>query len=277
MDKEFLEKYNLQEAVKRFQQINEYTFITSPVLSEDGEDDDMMQNQLQQDGQAPQQASMDGNGEQMPTRGGNNMSQNGDSSSQTMGEGSMNNEGVPPQTNGAPMDDSTTPQQMDDTPPMTNGEEADDEEDTLADGDEVVDVDDLTTSQEATEYKIDGVDDKLTRMLSVLDKFSAALEASDKKIDDLRQEFEKRNPSEQEKLNIRSQASYPYSETPKDYWDAKIAANPHYNVIYDNDVSTADEQKKFDITKDDLKDGNFKNIADSFDIDDMKLDDFLKF
>ena len=270
MDKEFLKKYKLQEAVKRFQQINEYTFITSPVISEDGEDDE---NQMQQ---LPQQPPMDNNGDgqmQQPPQDGGDMQQNNMGNNMPMDNGM--NGGNDQMGTKAPI-----PQQ-----PMDNGMDTEmgNEEDmggtgeTDGEGDTVIDVDDLTNSQEATEYKIDGVDDKLTRMLSVLSKFSAALEASDKKIDDLRQEFEKRNPSEQEKLNIRSQASYPYSETPKDYWDAKTASNPHYNVMYDNDVSTADEQNKFDITKDDLKDVNYKNIADSFDIDNMKLDDFVKF
>ena len=124
--------------------------------------------------------------------------------------------------------------------------------------------------------KIDSVDDKLTRILSVINKFGSALLANDRKIDDLRQEFEKRNPSEQEMLNIRSQASYPYSESPKDYWDNKKAQNPHYNVIYDNDVSTSDEQKQFDITRDDVRNINVNEIGKSFDINDFKLDDFIK-
>ena len=100
--------------------------------------------------------------------------------------------------------------------------------------------------------------------------------ANDRKIDDLRREFEKRNPSEQEMLNIRSQASYPYSESPKDYWDNKKAQNPHYNVIYDNDVSTSDEQKQFDITRDDARNINVNEIGKSFDINNFKLDDFIK-
>ena len=270
MDKEFLKKYKLQEAVKRFQQINEYTFITSPVISEDGEDEE---NQDQQNSQQ-QQDNMGGNDGQMPPipqQPQSNGTQQQDTMDDNMG-GNVPTDGMNDNGGNMPLNAETMSQQpMDDS-----GNEMEDTDEVGSD-DTIIDVDDLTNSQEATEYKIDGVDDKLTRMLSVLNKFSAALEASDKKIDDLRQEFEKRNPSEQEKLNIRSQASYPYSETPKDYWDAKTATNPHYNVMYDNDVSTAEEQNKFDITKDDLKGTNYKSIADSFDIDNMKLDDFMKF
>lgn len=254
MDKEFLKKYKLQEAVKRFQQINEYTFITSPVIAEEGDEEVDNVNQQQ-----PQPQDTNPSGEQQPLQNDNGFEPNSQPDMSDNGDEQQNSE--------MPLDN---PQPMND-----NGEE--DNTDEMNSDDTVIDVDDLTNSQEATEYKIDGVDDKLTRMLSVLTKFSAALEASDKKIDDLRQEFEKRNPSEQEKLNIRSQASYPYSETPKDYWDAKTANNPHYNVMYDNDVSTAKEQEKFDITNDDIKNSNLKSVADSFDLDNMKLDDFMKF
>ena len=82
----------------------------------------------------------------------------------------------------------------DGTEPMDFGDNDDTEE--QQEGDTVIDVDDLTQSQEASEIKIDGVDDKLTRILSVINKFGSALLANDRKIDDLRQEFEKRNPSE---------------------------------------------------------------------------------
>lgn len=250
MDKELLKKYNLQEAVKRFQQINEYTFITSPMIAEDGEDEEEPQQDAAAGGQDQGQQGMEtpAEGPQMPA------------GQQDASQG---------ETDGSGMQE---PAQAGGNAGMGQGgiEEGGEEE-------TVVDVDDLTNSQEATEYKIDGVDDKLTRMLSVLDKFNSALDATDKKIDDLRKEFEIRNPSEQEKLNIRSQASYPYAETPKGFWEEKKAANPHYNVIYDNDVPTADEQKKFEITRDDVKNFNTKEISDSFDFDDMKLDDFVKF
>ena len=258
MDVDLIKKYNLGEQIKRFQQINEYTFITSPMISEDGEDDEQ-QNMPPQDNQM-----------------------GGDNGQATQG-GEMGNDGNQPMNavqnpqdgSAMPMDNGQQDGDMsDDAAPMDFDDNADTEE--RQEGDTVIDVDDLTQSQEASEIKIDGVDDKLTRILAVINKFGSALLANDRKIDDLRQEFEKRNPSEQEMLNIRSQASYPYSESPKDYWDNKKAQNPHYNVIYDNDVSTSDEQKQFDITRDDARNINVNEIGKSFDINDFKLDDFIK-
>ena len=93
---------------------------------------------------------------------------------------------------------------------------------------------------------------------------------------DLKTEFEKRNPTPEEKLNIRSQATYPYCETPKGYWAEKAKENPNYNVMYDNDVSTADEQDKFEIKKSDISGLNMRDISDSLDID-QNLKDYIGF
>ena len=38
-DRKLIEEYKLSEAVNRFKQINEYTFITSAPLTEEGDDD----------------------------------------------------------------------------------------------------------------------------------------------------------------------------------------------------------------------------------------------
>ncbi len=255
MDKKLLEQYGLQGALKRFQQINEYTFITSPIISEDGEEDE--------------QGMMDSNADnqQMPPnipQGDNNVPNNNVSQEQNGNDMPNNQDSDEQLANNMEMPDENSDMETD-----FGGEGVENDNTEEQEGDTVIDVDDLTQSQETTEVKIDGVDDKLTRMLSLLGKFETALEASDKKIDDLRNEFEKRNPSEQEKLNIRSQASYPYSETPKDYWEAKKETNPHYNVMYDNDVSTSDEQKKFDITRDDTKNINMNSISKSFGLNDF--------
>ena len=47
-------------------------------------------------------------------------------------------------------------------------------------------------------------------------------------------------------------------------------------AIYNNDVYTSDEQKEFDITRDDVRNINVNEIGKSFDINDFKLDDFIK-
>lgn len=289
MDKEFIEKNHLSEAVKRFNDIAEYkspkqslknlyeyTFITAPQINEDGEEENTPDNQQQPtDAQAGMQQQPMDNGQgmnmQQPqadnTMGGDpNMDSNanGGADMGTDMSGAMdtqNNMGEEDPN----MEDFDEPQTEDDV--ETEEMEADDE---------VIDVDELTQSQEATEYKIDGVDDRLAKIYALAQKFADQLEKNEESINALKTEFEKRNPTEEERLNIRSQSSYPYSETPKGYWAEKMKENPHYNVMYDNEVAPSEEEKKFEIKKSDIDGLNMKEIADSLDVD-QNLNDYLKF
>ena len=222
VDKELLKKYHLEEAQKRFQQISEYTFITKPMLDEDGDDDDQQQNPM---------GGQDGNQPPMQQGGNNDMPQ-GDMNGSDGQQPPMGDGNEPPQDGGEmPQDNASEGGEEMNVDFEPDAEGGDDNVDSMQDGDEVIDVDELTNAQETTEVKIDGVNDKLQDLLAVTTKFIAAVDQNNKKIDDLRAEFEKRNPSEEEKINIRSQASAPYSETPKDFWDKKTE-NSNYNVIY---------------------------------------------
>lgn len=296
MDKNFIESNKLNEAVERFQQIagykspkqslhklyerkhklNEYTFITAPQVNEDGEEND---------GELQNPNDMNGGGQMDNQQGGNvapdASNQEGDTNGQNGGEMPTDGSQMPQNDvqQGSDMGDDT---QMDSTEgDMSDLSEPEVEDDgietqEMESDDEVIDVDDLTQSQEATEYKLDGVDDRLSKIYAVVQKFSDQLEKNEESIMALKDEFEKRNPTEEEKLNIRSQSSYPYSETPKDYWDKKTQENPHYNVMYNNEVSPSEEQKKFEITKNDISGLNMKSISDTLDID-QSLNKYLGF
>ena len=297
MDKKFIEQNNLNEAVKRFneiadykspkQSLNEFTFVTQAQMTEDGEDggenggelqqpNDNMQQQPMGDMQQPQNASpnaqnqgddMNGQmGGEMPP-GGTEMPQNGqmgaqgDMQQQPMGDMPMDNA-----AQGEEMGDLGVPQVDDDG---IETEEMEPE-------DEVIDVDELTQSQEATEYKIDGVDDRLSKIFAVVKDFSDKLDKQEQSIMNLKNEFEKRNPTQTEKFNLRSQAGGPYNQTPTSYWDKLTLENPNYEVIRDNDVSPSDEQDKFKIKKNDISGLNMKNISDTLDIN-QNLSDYLGF
>lgn len=260
MDKEFLKEHKLLEAQKRFQQICEYTFITSPSLNEEGEEEQDPNNM----GEAPmpqdtQQAPQDGG--QMNGGQEQGMEQQQDPNMQQQGMEGM--EDIPTEEE-VPMDGEEMG--MEDGAPM----------DMMQPGDEVIDVDDLTQSQQAAEIKIDDVDEKLTTLLNVVNKFSAAIEQNDQKIMDLKAEIERRNPTEEEKLNLRSQAAYPYNVQPKSFWDEKTK-NSNYKVTYDNEIPSSEEDKdNFTFTKKDLKGINDVEIAKSFD-NFNQLSDFIKF
>ena len=231
-EKDLLKEYKLEDMAKRFQQIVEYTFITSPTISEDGEDN--TNNQTQQEPQDDVTQSQGNNN----TDRQDVINNNGDTSIQQGAE-----EDVPVETE-VP-DDET----MEDMPQQQSNGGI--ETTPMQDGDEVIDVDDLTNSQKETEYKIDGVDDRLIKIARVIDKLIPTIEANNSKIEDLKAEFEKRNPTETEKLNLRSQSSFPYSVKPKDYWDNK-SQDGNYNVIYDNGVDPNKEDKEYVLKQKDI-------------------------
>ena len=232
---DLIKQYKLEEAVKRIQKINEYTFYDSTMVEDD---------------QDPNAMDGDPNGGMPPMDDPNAM------------DGDPNGEMSP----------------MDDPNAMGDEEGIEDiDMETEQPGDEVIDVDELTQSQETTEFKVDNVDDKLNKVLKIISKFNDAIEANDQKIEDLKKEFQKRNPTAEETLNLRSLASYPFSERPDEYWKKQQQEHPNYNVISDNDVSTADEQKEFEIRKGDIDNFNERDIMKSLGESHIKLSDFLQF
>lgn len=278
---DLIKQYKLEEAVKRIQKINEYTFYDSTMVEDDQDPNAMSgdpnggmppMDDPNAMGPDPNMMGGDPNGGMPPMGGDPN----------AMG-GEPNMMGGDPNGEMSPMDD---PNAMDGDPnamgpdPNAMGDEEGIEDidmETEQPGDEVIDVDELTQSQETTEFKVDNVDDKLNKVLKIISKFNDAIEANDQKIEDLKKEFQKRNPTAEETLNLRSLASYPFSERPDEYWKKQQQEHPNYNVISDNDVSTADEQKEFEIRKGDIDNFNERDIMKSLGESHIKLSDFLQF
>ena len=288
---DLIKQYKLEEAVKRIQKINEYTFYDSTMVEDDQDPNAMggdpnamggnpnggmppMGADPNAMGDDPNMMGGDPNGGMAPMDDPNMMGADPNGGMPPMDDpnamgGDPNAMGADPNGGMAPMDD----------PNMMGGEEdiEDIDMETEQPGDEVVDVDELTQSQEATEFKVDNVDDKLNKVLKIISKFNDAIEANDQKIEDLKKEFQKRNPTAEETLNLRSLASYPFSERPDEYWKKQQQDHPNYNVISDNDVSTADEQKEFEIRKGDIDNFNEREVMKSLGESHIKLSDFLQF
>ena len=310
MDKNFIKENKLDETINRFQELAGYKYpkqslknlyeytIFNPQVNEEGEE----QNQQQPQGGAPDpsmqgggmnaqtggQMPPDGSGMaqngQMPTDGGMGMPMGGEPNGgggMPMDSTPIGNEGP---TGGEPMgNEEPMGGDMDDMQGMDDAQEppmGDDEEEVetteMEPDDEVIDVDDLTQSQEATEYKIDGVDDRLSKIFKVVQKFNDKLDKQQQSIMKLKDEFERRNPTQTEKFNLRSQASGPFNQTPTEYWDKLSQENPNYQIIRDNSVSPSEEQKKYEIRRGDIDGLNMKNIADTLNID-QKLKDYIGF
>lgn len=277
---DIIRKYQLGESIKRLQMISEYSFITKPNLVED--DDDQQQqpaggNQQPPEGPdtstgQPQGQQPGGPEQQGPVQMGNPDADGGSAPEQPL---PGNNAGG--DTTGPEGDDDTIEDiEMDQDDPEDDAIKNEPGGDEPKESDEVVEIDDLTNAQEAAEAKIDGVDEKLTTLIAVVNKFKTAVDQNNEKILQLQKDFDERNPSEQEKLNLRSLAGYPFSEQPKDYWTKKMQQDPRYDVMFDNSVPTDKEQEEFILRKSDLKGTNPKTMERTFDYS-PSLDDYLGF
>lgn len=125
-------------------------------------------------------------------------------------------------------------------------------------GDEdVIDITQLTDSQEETEKAVEGLDDKFNKVISLLNDFETMIKSNDEKIEDLKKEIERRNPTPKEKLELMSTKSDIFNVKPKDFWDDK-EKNGNYEIV------DGDRKEKYTITKRDLNSASdWKTISDS--------------
>ena len=239
MNKKYLKENNLYEAHKQFMKLCEFTYVPSSLE----EEDDQMDNQM-----------MGGEQGQDPMMGGNEQQDMGmpPMDNQMMG-GEQQDMGMPP------MDDS-----------MMDGEE-----------EEVIDVEELTDAQEKMNDKVnlvgrnlEGFDSKIEALMQSIQKMESMIDANNQEIAAFKQEFEKRNPTQTEKLNLRSLDSYPFNVNPKDYWNGKgIDPNGNYSAIANNSIPTSQE---YEITNSDVDNFDNKVVEDSFDINDDMIQDLKK-
>lgn len=266
----FLKENNLYDAHKQFMRMVEGYGIYKPI-EEDGNDEDAnggdapmggvpdgndtpMGGADAMGGQDPMGGSPDGNANPMggsPDNGTDPMGGESNPSSMDMGAG--------------PMDSIPEPSPMD-----IGGGEGDDED--------VIDVDDLTKAQEKTNDKVNSVgrdlgtvDKRIEKLLGALESMQSTIDKNNAQIEDLKNEFQKRNPTQTEKLNLRSLDSYPFNIRPTDYW-AEKNANSNYDAYSDNNKPTTQE---YTITNDDV-DYVDDDIAKTFSIPDDDIQDFNK-
>lgn len=250
MKKELLNNKVLRENYENFRRLVEYSTLGSNVMAEAGEEN-------QNDPMNDANPSMGGNGMADPMAGGDPSM--GDGMNAGMG-------GDPSMMGGAP----SGPDAMGGDPSMDGGEAqppqgfnpqggeqeqlgATPETDPNQEEEEVIDVDDLTNSQEETEKKIDALSDKFERLIGMLDGFEKQIDSSNERMETLRAEIEKRNPTPVEKMSIRAKNSYPFNITPDEYWKDKEATS---NYSPEDDNNGADDPI-YQITKDDID-----NISD---------------
>lgn len=250
-------KYNTkisEDAAKRFRMLYEYSFN---ITEDDGEQMDMEQPEdgaEQGDNDAGMQEPM-GGGEQ----GGG--APEGDAGMQEpMGGGE--------QGGGAPGFNPTEGGENDSMGDLDS--EFGSETEPMQSDDEVIDVDDLTSSQEKTEKKVGKLKNSMEKgfhkLLSVVDRLDKMIDNNTANMEAIKKEIEKRNPTPLEKLNMRAaNDSYPFNISPSDYWKEK-EQNSNYRIGGEDEPDSI----QYTITQDDI-DGitDFKQISKELDSDEF--------
>ena len=151
-------------------------------------------------------------------------------------------------------------------PSVMGGDESEGQDD----GD-TIDIDGLTRAQDKLNVKqnhvgmdLSKVDTKIKTLIDTIQNLQDKLDANNSEIESLKSEFEKRNPTQTEKLNLRSLDSYPFNVKPNEYWEKK-ARQGGYDAYSDNDEPTS---KEYVITNNDV-DNPTRDVADTF----FKIDD----
>lgn len=140
-----------------------------------------------------------------------------------------------------------------------------------ADDGETIDIDGLTQAEDKLNVKqnrigrdLSKVDNRITTLINTINNLLTKVDSNNSEIESLKAEFEKRNPTQTEKLNLRSLDSYPFNVKPNEYW-AEKAKQGGYEAYADNDEPTT---KEYVITNDDV-DNPSDDIANTF----FKIDD----
>jgi hypothetical protein len=280
-----VKKANITEQYKeRFRQICEMTSYAVDGGIEEA--DDQAENQPADGGGMPPMDGGDSNGGGMPPMGSGDPNGGG---MPPMGGGDPNGGDMPPMggvdPNGGGAQsgpDGFDPQVQDPNmmggdpnggmPPMDGG---------MPEGpapeDDGVDISQLTDAQEETKDEVESLDNKFSEIMKHIGAFEELLRRNDEKIEDLKAEFEKRNPTQIEKLGLQTTKSYPFNVTPADFWKEKEATTNYSTEPDNNGVG----QGQYVITKDDVNGAvDWKSISDSMDDDDFiynqTLDGVLK-
>lgn len=133
--------------------------------------------------------------------------------------------------------------------------------DTESDGTVELDVTQLVKGSEEAKESADKANEKIDSLLSMVSKLENQLKSMEQissKIDSLETELEKRAPTPDEKIEMRSLDSYPYSVKLTDFWSSQEG---QYDIIDKED----EEPKEYVLTQDDIdSDYSSTDVKSSF-------------
>ena len=266
----YLKENNLYEAHKHFMRLSEAyipTVLPEEELEEDGEDGQQDPNGMGGDpNEMPQDPNGMGGG--MPQDPNGMGDPNGMDPNGMGGDPNGMNGGMPQDPNGMGDPNGMDPNGMNGDPMMDDPNGMADpmgDEEPIEDED-VIDIDGLTKVQDKLNVKqnhigrdLTKVDRRITSLIDTIGNLLNKVETNNNEIEALKAEFEKRNPTQTEKLNLRSLDSYPFNVKPNEYWEQK-AKEGGYDIYGDNDEPTT---KEYTITNDDV-DNPSDDIANTF-------------
>ena len=278
-DYKYLKENNLFEAHMRYMRALGESF--API--EEADDDPNQPQDPMGAGGAPGQDPMGGG---MPGPNGGMPGPDAMGGADPMGGGMPGPDGGMPDPNadpnaaagGMPGQDPAMGGDMPGADPMAGGMPDGLDEEEPEEEDDVIDVDDLTDAQEKVNDKVNSVgrdlgkvDSRIEKLIGAIETLQTMFDNNNQEIADLKTEFEKRNTTQTEKLNLRSLDSYPFKVKPTDFWKDK-AGNSNYSAYADNEEPTTQE---YVITNDDVDDFTEREIADTFAVTD-ELDQNIK-
>jgi len=143
-------------------------------------------------------------------------------------------------------------------------------------GDIELDITDLVQANDETKQSVEMVNQKmvdLVNQFNTLNQQLNKLEDLDTKLNDLEQEIVKRNPTEIEKLEMRSLDSFPYNQKLTDYWNEKEEEGRYQATSSEEEV--VEPEVEYVLTQDEV-DASYspQDIKNSFTSD--YNDDVLK-
>jgi hypothetical protein len=152
---------------------------------------------------------------------------------------------------------------MDDLEAGEEDLETDIEDEAPAEDEVELDVTDLVQNTEEAQETASATSQKVDHLMGMLDNLEGKLDSMDgitSKIDNLENELEKRAPTPEEKIEMRSLDSYPYNLKLTDFWAEK---DGQYDVMGMNGEN--DEPEEYTLTQKDVEEEyNESEIRSSF-------------
>jgi hypothetical protein len=129
-----------------------------------------------------------------------------------------------------------------------------------------LDVTELVTKSEEATQAAEEANEKLAMLMQKFGELEGRIPKMDslgQQLDVLQKEIERRNPTEVEKLEMRSMNSFPYNIKLSDYWEDK---EPQNYDIGDNKGGKSNQEQEYVLTKDDVNsDYSEMSVKNTFD------------